>query len=136
MRPDNREEALRWLAQAGEEIKDAEFLMNAKRYYLSPYLSQQSAEKALKAYIYFKEEEHLHTHSVSNLLKIATEIDNDFQSVRDAKRLDDYYIPTRYPNGLPGGIPAEYYDDPKEAEKAIKLAKSVLNLVRTKIEAK
>lgn len=136
MRPDNKEESLRWLAQAEEEIKDAEFLMNAKRYYLSLFLCQQSAEKALKAYIYFKEEEHLYTHSVSNLLEIAVEIDNNFQSVRNAKRLDDYYIPTRYPNGLLGGIPAEYYDDPKEAEKAVKLTKSVLELVRAKIKAK
>ena len=52
MRPDPKEEAFRWLTQADEEIKDAEFLMNAERYYISLFLCQQSAEKALKAFIY------------------------------------------------------------------------------------
>jgi len=134
MRPDIKEESLRWLAQAEEEIKDAEFLMNAERYYLSLFLCQQSAEKALKAYIYFKEEEHLYTHSVSDLLKFAIEIDGDFNSIKNAKRLDDYYIPTRYPNGLPGDIPAEYYDDPEEAKRALILSKNIIELVKSKIQ--
>ncbi|MGB9596671.1 MAG: HEPN domain-containing protein [Candidatus Poribacteria bacterium] len=133
MRPDNRKEAFRWLAQAEEEIKDVEFLMNAKRYYLSLFLCQQSAEKALKAYIYFKEEEHLHTHSVSDLIKLASEIDSDFSSIKSAKRLDDYYIPTRYPNGLPGDIPAKYYDDPEEVKRALNLSKEIIKLVKSKI---
>jgi HEPN domain-containing protein len=45
-----------------------------------------------------------------------------------------YCIPTRYPNGLPGGIPSRYFDDPKEAEEAMQLAKSVIKLVERKIE--
>ena len=134
MRPDPKEEAFRWLTQADEEIKDAEFLMNAKRYYLSLFLCQQSAEKALKAFIYFKEEEHLHTHSVSDLIKLAGKIDNDFDSIKNAKRLDDYYIPTRYPNGLPGDIPATYYDDPDEAKWALGLSQDIIKLVRSKIQ--
>ena len=58
-----RDEGLRWLAQAEEELKDAAELTKAGRFYLSLYLCQQSAEKALKAYIYTKEEEPVFTHS-------------------------------------------------------------------------
>jgi HEPN domain-containing protein len=134
MRPEPKEEALRWLTQAEEEIKDAEFLMNAERYYISLFLCQQSAEKALKAFVYFKEEEHLHTHSVSDLIKLAGKIDNDFNSIKNAKRLDDYYIPTRYPNGLPGDIPAKHYDDPDEAKWALELSQEIIRLVRSKIQ--
>jgi HEPN domain-containing protein len=48
--------------------------------------------------------------------------------------LDDYYIPTRYPNGLPGEIPAHYYDDRNEAENAIAWSEKIIKLVRGKIE--
>ncbi len=52
-----------------------------------------------------------------------------------AKKLDKYYIPTRYPNGLPGGVPSRFFDDPKEAEEAMFLVRSVVELVERKIEA-
>jgi HEPN domain-containing protein len=42
--------------------------------------------------------------------------------------------PTRYPNGLPGGVPSRYFDDPKEAEEAMKLAKRVIDLVEKEIK--
>jgi HEPN domain-containing protein len=133
MRRDPKGEALRWLAQAEEEFKDASMLAKAGRYYLSLYLCQQSAEKALKAFIYLREEEPLLTHSVATLIKLASDIDRDFNSLKDAKRLDDYYIPTRYPNGLPDGIPARHYDDPEEAGRALSLSEQVINRVKNKI---
>jgi HEPN domain-containing protein len=135
MREDPKGEAIRWLTQAQEELRDASYLMKAGRYYLSLFLYQQSAEKALKAFIYLREEEPIFPHSVAILLKLATSIDPDFAPLKNAKRLDDYYIPTRYPNGLPGEIPAEYYDDPDEAEKALTWSEKIIKLVREKIEA-
>jgi HEPN domain-containing protein len=121
MRRDPKSEALRWLAQAEEELKDASALAKAGRYYLTLYLCQQSAEKALKAYIYLREEEPVMTHSVATLTTLAAGIDRDFASLKDAKRLDEYYTPTRYPSGLPDGIPARHYDDPDEAARALGL---------------
>lgn len=64
---------------------------------------------------------------------MAIEIDSEFKNVRASKKLDRSYIPTRYPNSLPGGIPSRYYDDPKEAEEAMRLAKNVLELVEKQI---
>jgi len=133
MKSDPKKEALRWLTQAEEELKDAELLTKAKRFYLALYLCQQSAEKALKAYLYLLEEETIFTHSVSVLLRMAATIDREFNTVNTAKRLDDYYIPTRYPNGLPGGIPAHYYDDEEEAERALELSRKVFQLVKRKM---
>ena len=134
MTPDPKGEALRWLAQAEAECNDADLLLKSERYYLALFLCQQSAEKALKAFVYLKEEEPVFTHSVANLLKIAVSFDQDFAALKDAKRLDDYYIPTRYPNGIPGEIPSLYYDDPKEVERALTLTQSIIELVRRKIE--
>jgi HEPN domain-containing protein len=45
--------------------------------------------------------------------------DKDFEDVEKAsKSLDKYYIPTRYPDALPGIIPSEAFDK-DDAERAI-----------------
>jgi HEPN domain-containing protein len=133
MRRNPRDEAIRWLTQAEDEYADAVHLMGQERFYLSLFLAQQSAEKALKAFMYMKEQEHVFTHSVGELLKLSLSLDKDFQSVQDAKRLDDYYIPTRYPNGLPGDIPSRYFDDFDEAKQALGWSEKVIRLVKQKI---
>jgi HEPN domain-containing protein len=131
-----KDEALRWLTQAKDEFEDAEELRKRKRFYLALFHFQQAAEKAFKAYLYLKVKsaEVFRTHSVDELAKMAIEIDSDFKEVASAKKLDRYYIPTRYPNGLPGGIPSRYFDDPKEAKEAMQLAKSAIDLIEKKLE--
>ncbi len=135
MRRDPKKESQRWLIQAEQELKDAISIIELGSYYLTLFLCQQSAEKALKAFVYLHEEEPIMTHSVSSLLKIAESIDSEFANVKESKRLDDYYIPTRYPNGVPDEAPAEYYDDVEEAKQAIQMAEGVVKLVRQKIQA-
>lgn len=134
MKENPKGESIRWLTQAEDEFKDASDLMKAGRFYLSLFLCQQSAEKALKAFIYLKVEEPIFSHSVADLLKLAVSLDGDFISLKDAKRLDDYYIPTRYPNGLPGEVPSRYYDDREEVEKALFWSGRIIKLVKEKIE--
>lgn len=131
-----KEEALRWLIQAKDEFEDADEIRKRGRYYIALFHFQQSAEKALKAYLYYKSQsiESFYTHSIDELINIISEFDSDFIKIKDAKKLDRYYIQTRYPNGLPGGIPSRHFDDPKEAEEAMTLAKMVINLVESKIK--
>ncbi|MBW1729170.1 MAG: HEPN domain-containing protein [Deltaproteobacteria bacterium] len=99
MKRPHKEEALRWFTQAKDEFEDADELR--KRFYLALFHFQQAAEKALKAYLYLKVESSLVflTHSIDDLSEMAIEIDSDFNEVKKAKKLDEYYIPTRYPNG-------------------------------------
>jgi len=131
-----KDESLRWLTQAKDEFKDAEELRKRKRFYLALFHFQQATEKAFKAYLYLKVKsaEVFHTHSVDELVKMAVEIEPDFKEVVSAKKLDRYYIPTRYPNGLPGGVPSRYFDDPREAEEAMQLAKNAIDLIERKLE--
>jgi len=131
-----KDESLRWLTQAQDEFGDAEELRKRGRFYLALFHFQQATEKAFKAYLYLKVKsvEVFHTHSVDELSKMAVEIDSDFKRVASARKLDRYYIPTRYPNGLPGGVPSRYFDDPEEAEEAMKLAKNVIDLIERKVE--
>ncbi len=135
MKRPHREESLRWLTQAQDEFQDADDLRKRGRFYLALFHFQQAAEKAIKAYLYLKVKsiEVFYTHSIDDLLEMAFEITSDFREVARAKKLDRYYIPTRYPNGLPGNIPSRYFDDPKEAEEAMELSKKVIELVEKKI---
>ncbi len=126
--------ARRWLIQAEDELEDARLLLEAKRYYLTLYLSQQSAEKALKAFLFSQGVKPILTHSVSDLLNLSAEIDPSFEKLKPSGRLDDYYIPTRYPNGLPGGIPSRYYQNADEAQRAIVLSEKVIEKVRNVID--
>lgn len=43
--------------------------------------------------------------------------------------LDQYYVPTRYPNGLPGGIPSDVYTE-NQAAAAVDIARQVVAAVR------
>jgi HEPN domain-containing protein len=43
-----------------------------------------------------------------------------------------YYVPTRYPNSLPGSIPAEVYTR-EAADEAVRLAGEVVEMVRARI---
>jgi len=101
-------EAERWLTQAKDELADADDLRRRGRFYLALFHFQQSAEKALKAYLYLKlkSSEAFRIHSIDELARLAAEADPDFQEILPAKKLDKYYILTRYPNGLPGGVPS------------------------------
>ncbi len=136
MRRPYEDEALRWLTQARDEFHDAEDLRQRGRFYLALFHFQQATEKAFKAYLYpkVKSVEVFRTHSIDELSQMAIELDSDFKAVAPAKKLDTYYIPTRYPNGLPGGVPSRYYDDPGEAEQAMRLAKGAIDLVERKLQ--
>jgi len=136
MKKPKKEEAMRWFTHAKDEFNDADELRKRQRFYLALFHFQQSSEKALKAYLYLKVKsiEVFYTHSINDLLNMVIEIDSEFKETLSAKKLDQYYIPTRYPNGLPGGVPSRYYDDPKEAENAMILAKSIIDLVDKKIK--
>ena len=128
-------EAIRWLEQAVEDLTSAEILFQNRRYYLVCFLSQQIVEKALKAVIYYDGEGLVLGHSVKNLIERVSSMDIKFKQLKDKLPiLDSYYIPTRYPNGLPDGIPADVFTQ-EAAQNALELAKSTVEFVQKYIEA-
>ncbi|MCH7526407.1 MAG: HEPN domain-containing protein [Planctomycetes bacterium] len=90
------------------------------------YLAQQAAEKALKALYQHHHAEgwgHVLDHLVAGLLGD----EPDLLRLRDtAKILDKFYIPTRYPNGLEAGAPADAYTE-VEAGQAIQYAQEIIS---------
>jgi HEPN domain-containing protein len=129
MRDEPLEEGQRWLRQAQEDLRWARHLAQEGAYHLACFLSQQVAEKALKAFLYAQGEELVIGHSVERLCAAAAAFDPEFQvRGRSWSILDGYYIPTRYPNGLPDGIPADVYTS-EAAEGAVNLADEAVTLV-------
>ncbi len=127
------EEGARWFRQSEMDLDDAEFASNGKRFHLACFLAQQAAEKALKAYLYSKGAESVWGHSVAELCQDCSEFSWDFDGlVTRAAPLDKYYVPTRYPNGLPGGIPSQAFSV-QDAQLAIGMAREVIGFVRERL---
>lgn len=99
---------------------------------LACFLSQQAAEKALKAFLCLEGNQLVWGHSVAELVDDATSADASFEALREkGSLLDRFYIPTRYPNGLPGGIPSESFNA-KDPQEAMLAAKDIIDTVAGK----
>jgi HEPN domain-containing protein len=129
LRKSGIEEGKRWLEQAKEDLKWAKMLSEEGGYHIACFLSQQVAEKAIKAFLYSKGETIVIGHSVNSLSQKAGEYDKSMSKKSKIwSILDGYYIPTRYPNGLPDSIPAKIYNK-ETAVKAVELAEDAVNTV-------
>ncbi len=126
MRTNPVNEGRRWLAQAAEDLKWAQRLADEGGWHIACFLAQQVAEKALNAFLYAQGEEIVLSPSVARLCSAAGIYRKDFITKGSAwSILDSYYIPTRYPNGLPEGIPAEVYTE-GAARSAVSIASEVV----------
>ena len=133
VRQEGLAEGQRWLEQADADRRGAQILLDNGIYHLVCFLGQHVAEKALKAFLYASGEEVVNGHSVEALCRWAATCGAEFEEARDlAGPLDGYYIPTRYPNGLPGNIPARVYGR-ASAEQVLSMCDGVLDLVRQKL---
>lgn len=121
------------MSQAEADLETVDILISSKRYYMACFAAQQSAEKAIKAYLYGRGEEFVFGHSIAKLCKRAAEYDVAFLDLRkDVKNLDQFYVETRYPNGLPDEIPATFFDL-ADAERGRNMCGKVLDLIRQRI---
>ena len=131
MRPDHRREYERWMRQAEMDLDDARYNAKGRRYSLACFLSQQAAEKAVKAHLYGRGNELVWGHSVAELVDDASGADPEMESLKEkGSFLDRFYIPTRYPNGLPGGIPSESFHE-RDAEEAMRAAEEIIEAVKS-----
>ena len=120
----------RWLAFAQEDMRMAELALKDNIYNQACFHSQQCVEKALKGALAHHQDRALpRTHSIADLLRLLPT--KWFGDVRASliETMDDYYIPTRYPDALPGTLPEGLPGKP-EAEEAIALARKVLEEVK------
>jgi HEPN domain-containing protein len=124
----NRQEADRWLTQAQHDLRAA--VLNRRESFpeIACFLAQQAAEKALRAFLYAQGEQVVTDHAVHLLVRACAGYNPAFSTLEEACRsLDQYYLPTRYPDSLPGGIPHEVYTD-AQAREATRLAQQLVDL--------
>ena len=124
----NRHEAQRWLQTAREDLQAAEVLLKAKMYAPACFHAQQSGEKAVRALWYLSDADPW-GHSVQRLISEFPrqgEMPNYHQWVELGALLDKFYIPTRYPTGLPDLTPGQVYLE-EDAQRGVKAARVLID---------
>lgn len=116
-------EAKRWHQTATEDLTAAKVLYETGHYAQACFYSQQCAEKAVKA-LWLMLGEDPWGHSIQKLIQDfpRKELLKEYmQWVEYGAFLDKFYIPTRYPNGLPDLTPGQVYRC-EDAQQAIEKA--------------
>lgn len=124
-------ESKKWLVQAEADIRAAKDSLNDGHFDWCCFQSQQAAEKALKTFLYEKGYTSILTPSLKELVRECKRLEASFGEIEgQARFLDMFYIPTRYPNGLAGDIaPAEFYER-EDGEKCLSYAELILNVAK------
>ena len=121
------------MVQAERDLEDAGYLRDGGRHNLACFLGQQAGEKALKAYLYYHGAEDVWSRSLADLCEDAKILNRMFDVIKStAILLDKYHDLTRYPHLLPGGIPADAYDE-VDSERAIYVAGDVISFVKVQM---
>lgn len=128
MKEPNRE-ADRWLRQAESDLAYAELGLREGFYAQVCFQCQQVCEKAIKALRYGRGARAVLGHS---LVELAASLPVMGRFRDSLAVLDQYYVPTRYPNGLPGGIPSDVYTG-DQAAAAVDTARQVVAAVRAEL---
>ena len=136
---ENRANGLRWISTARDDVEAARILMENGKHPQACFLCQQAAEKAVKALHYCRDSDPW-GHSVKKLISSLESVDGRAHEalaphVDEAARLDRFYIPTRYPNGLPELTPAEAYSQ-GDAGAALAAAEAIIAVVERGVDAR
>ncbi|MBI2918624.1 MAG: HEPN domain-containing protein [Chloroflexi bacterium] len=114
-----------WLSQAQWDLQLAQHAMEGGFHDWACFASQQAAEKGLKA-AYQKLGGDAWGHAISKLMLALPERARPSTYLVDkARKLDQYYIPTRYVNQHDTGAPREFYTR-SQAEEAIAYARDII----------
>jgi HEPN domain-containing protein len=93
------------------------------------FTAQQIAEKCLKAVAIARGAVEVRGHSLAKIAE-ALGINGDIEKM--ARRLDVYYITTRYPDAFSEGAPMSYFDEEQAAE-ALSFAARFIEIARKEL---
>jgi HEPN domain-containing protein len=124
-----------WLSQARHDLAAAQANADDGRHALACFLCQQSAEKAVTAFLFKSGAEQVWGHSLADLCEDALAFDQSFDLVKSiAVMLDKHFLGARYPQSLPGGVPAEAYEA-TDSGRALEIAGDVFAAVQQRMDA-
>ena len=122
-----------WLDIATEDLIVARLVFEEEHLAHACFLSQQCIEKALKAYLIAKANTYPRTHNLVILLNQCEALELAFSQFEpECTVVDQYYVPTRYPDGIPGGLPTGLPTE-QQAQRAITAAETILQFVAAQL---
>ena len=118
-----------WFSQAVRDLEQAEDSQRSGRHEWACFAAQQAAEKAVKA-LHLSLGQEAWGHVIAKLLtELPQQIRVPQDLVEKGRLLDNFYIPSRYPNSHPEGAAFEHYG-PLQSEEAIRYAREILDFIR------
>ena len=119
-----------WLLQAERNLEQAESSKSESRHEWACFAAQQAAELAVRA-LHLAKGQEAWGHVVARLLR-ELPFDPPADLVDKGSVLDNFYLPTRYPNGHPEGAPFHHYGK-LQSDEAVKYAGEIIGFVRHKM---
>lgn len=125
-----------WLYSAGLDLKAANAALREDIANIACYHSHQTAEKAIKALLLRQSGSVPKMHNLGELLNKVISTQPEMKKLENKVRfLNQFYIPTRYPDALPGTLP-EGLPSAETAGQAIEFAQEILDTVRPMLTPK
>ncbi|MHB2019775.1 MAG: HEPN domain-containing protein [Candidatus Xenobia bacterium] len=114
-----------WMRQATRDLQKSEADRAGGYHEWACFAAHQAAEKALKAVF-----QHLHQEAWGHaLVRLVAQLPATIAvppgTGASAQQLDQYYIPTRYPDAFPEGAPQDFYTA-HQAEEAAQHARAII----------
>ena len=130
------ETSKRWLAQAEHSLIATKALFDGGFWAEACFNSEQTAQLALKTFLFFRGRRFVNIHSVRTLILECGKEGPVFSPLENyGSFLDRYYLTTRYPDALPApAIPFQSFTE-EEAKLAVEHASEIVELARNRIPA-
>ena len=121
-----------WLNQAQRDYQHAIDSHERRDHEWACFAAQQAAEKAVKA-LHLSIGQDAWGHAIAKILKeLPAEVSVPAGLVNKAMVLDNFYIPSRYPDSHPEGAPFEHYGE-LQSKETIAYAGEIIAFVRSKM---
>jgi len=122
-----------WLRQAADDFRFARLAVEREFFAQACFVAQQVGEKAVKAVHYHLGARPVIGHSVQALLRrLNARAAVTAALVTSGGELDQYYVATRYPDALPGIVPADAFSA-AQARAALRAAQRILTWARAQL---
>lgn len=93
----------KWFEFSLDDLDSAAIMLKAGKYHKVYFFAHQAAEKALKGFLLTRGFISPKIHNLIDLVNLCVRYDSSFaEFLPQARLLNQFYLPTRYPGVLPG----------------------------------
>ena len=125
-----------WMDFALLDLRRGEILFRENDFSIACYFSQQAAEKALKSFLVDNNVSYPRTHDLVKVNYLCRKIDDNFSDLKSrVVLLNQFYMPTRYPDA-PAGMAPEGTPSKETAREALDYAHDVVEFCSEKIKTR